>query len=169
MKGTSLLGLVTILIVLGCAAPTVAPPNGGKAQLPSSAAPRPSRSLVFIARSEPSTMGRSGGIGIDTSPRFFNATLMVRDGQGTPQPQLAQALPQLNSDTWRVHADGTMETTYKLKPSLTWHDGAPFTAEDLVFAWQVHRDPRYGPTVGTPGAPPDSLCRATSWSHRISR
>ena len=102
-------------------------------------------------------MGRSGGVGIDTSPRFFNATLMIRDGQGAPQPQLAQALPQLNSPTWRVNADGTMETIYELKPNLTWHDGAPFTAEDLVFAWQVHRDPRYGPTVGTPGAPPDSL------------
>ena len=157
MNTRLLLGLATGLILLGCGTPTDASPTSDVAPAPSGAAPQPSRTLVFVARSEPSTMGRSGGVGIDTSPRFFNATLMIRDGQNAPQPQLALALPQLNSDTWKVNADGSMETTYRLKAGLVWHDGEPFTADDLVFTWQLHRAPRYGPTVGTPGAPPDNL------------
>jgi peptide/nickel transport system substrate-binding protein len=32
-----------------------------------------------------------------------------------------------------------METTYKLRPGLAWHDGQPLTAEDFVFAWRVYR------------------------------
>jgi peptide/nickel transport system substrate-binding protein len=31
-----------------------------------------------------------------------------------------------------------METTYKLRPNVTWHDGEPFTAEDFVFGWRVY-------------------------------
>src|SRR5436853_6715655 len=31
-----------------------------------------------------------------------------------------------------------METTYKLKPDLTWHDGKPLTADDFVFGYQVY-------------------------------
>jgi peptide/nickel transport system substrate-binding protein len=33
-----------------------------------------------------------------------------------------------------------METTWKLKPGVVWHDGTPFTAEDLVFTAQVAQD-----------------------------
>jgi peptide/nickel transport system substrate-binding protein len=31
-----------------------------------------------------------------------------------------------------------METTYRLKPGLSWHDGRPLTADDLVLAWRVY-------------------------------
>ena len=47
-----------------------------------------------------------------------------------PVPYLATALPQLETDTWRVLPDGRMETTFVLRPGLTWHDGEPLTAED---------------------------------------
>jgi peptide/nickel transport system substrate-binding protein len=33
-----------------------------------------------------------------------------------------------------------MEVTYKLRPGVTWHDGTPFTADDVVFSWEVGRD-----------------------------
>src|SRR5205823_288854 len=55
-----------------------------------------------------------------------------------------ETLPQLNTDTWRVFPDGRMETTYRLKPGLSWHDGAPLTAEDFVFTADVYRYPDYG-------------------------
>jgi ABC-type transport system substrate-binding protein len=35
-----------------------------------------------------------------------------------------------------------METTWKLRPNVFWHDGAPFSAEDLLFTAAVLRDPR---------------------------
>jgi ABC-type transport system substrate-binding protein len=37
-----------------------------------------------------------------------------------------------------------MQTTYRLHSNLTWHDGAPLTAEDFVFGWQVYSTPELG-------------------------
>lgn len=38
--------------------------------------------------------------------------------------------------------DGRMETTYLLRPNLTWHDGTPLVAEDFAFARRVVTDPQ---------------------------
>jgi peptide/nickel transport system substrate-binding protein len=73
---------------------------------------------------------------------IFGASLTVLDTKDVAQPQLAEAVPQLNTDSWRVTPDGKMETTYKLRPNLTWHDGAPLTADDFVFAYRVYSQPR---------------------------
>jgi peptide/nickel transport system substrate-binding protein len=82
--------------------------------------------------------------GQDVVKRVFNASLVIVDGKGTPRPYLAETLPELGTDTWKVLPDGTMETTYRLRPNLTWHDGKPLTAEDFAFAWQVYVDPALG-------------------------
>jgi peptide/nickel transport system substrate-binding protein len=83
---------------------------------------------------------------------MFNATLDIEDAQEVARPYLAEALPQLNTDSWRVLPDGRMETTYRLRPEVTWHDGTPLSAEDFVFAWQVYATPALGqastPPVG---------------------
>jgi len=101
--------------------------------------------LRFVTRFEVQTLaykfdepgGGSGGY----AKRPFNAGLAVIDTQTQPRPALAEQLPQLNSATWQVSPDGRMETTYRLRPGLTWHDGQPLTAEDFVFAWRVYRMP----------------------------
>jgi peptide/nickel transport system substrate-binding protein len=76
--------------------------------------------------------------------RLFNASLYLADSQGLPQPYLAERKPELNTDSWRVLPDGRMETIYPLRPSLTWHDGVPFTAEDMVLSWRMSRHPDFG-------------------------
>ncbi len=78
------------------------------------------------------------------SRRMFNADLTLPDDKGTPGPYLAEALPQLNTSTWSVTPDGRMETTWKLKPNLFWHDGIPLSAQDFVFAAEVYRIPEFG-------------------------
>jgi peptide/nickel transport system substrate-binding protein len=70
--------------------------------------------------------------------RLFNAALALVDAHGNARPYLAASLPQLNTDSWKVSPDGRMETTYKLNPGLTWHDGQPLTADDFVFAQRVY-------------------------------
>jgi peptide/nickel transport system substrate-binding protein len=75
---------------------------------------------------------------------MFGATLASVDANDAPFQVLAEALPELNSDSWRVAADGRMETTYRLRPNLTWHDGQPLTADDFAFAWQVYATPQFG-------------------------
>ena len=37
-----------------------------------------------------------------------------------------------------------METSYRLRPNLRWHDGQPFTAEDFAFSWRVYATPEFG-------------------------
>lgn len=49
-------------------------------------------------------------------------TLLARDSEGTPQPQMA---------SWDVSDDGKIYT-FTLRDGLTFHDGSPVTAEDAV-------------------------------------
>lgn len=44
-----------------------------------------------------------------------------------------------------------MEVTYRLRPGFKWHDGTPVTAGDVVFAWEVAREPRSGAITPDPG------------------
>src|SRR5206468_5522775 len=82
--------------------------------------------------------------------RLFNAALSVIDDKGLAQPYLAESLPQLNTDAWRVFPDGRMETTYRLRDNLTWQDGAPLSADDFVFAYRVYKDRGLGVFIASP-------------------
>jgi ABC-type transport system substrate-binding protein len=70
---------------------------------------------------------------------MFTAGLAAKDSTETVFPVLADSLPQLNTDTWRLFPDGRMETMYRLKPGLAWHDGRPLTADDFAFALRAFR------------------------------
>ena len=37
-----------------------------------------------------------------------------------------------------------METVYRLRPNLVWHDSQPLSADDFVFGWQVYATPQFG-------------------------
>jgi peptide/nickel transport system substrate-binding protein len=140
--------LAVVVFVSGCASSA---PRGDLDSASSAAAvgSAPGRLLIISIAREPSsvadkTLRRSGsGIGPDTS-RPFNAGLVVRDERDEPHPYLIADLPRLGSDSWRVFLDGRMETTYRLRPGLSWHDGVPLTAEDFVLAWRVYRVPDFG-------------------------
>ncbi|MBM2810577.1 MAG: hypothetical protein HW416_1336 [Chloroflexi bacterium] len=131
--------MVTCASVLSGCQPSL-PPRGGEVVAEQSV--RPERVLVVGVRVEPSNIVVKPLINVavklKTSTRLFNAALDLIDGDGNPQPYLAEALPQLNTETWKVLADGKMETTYRLKTGLVWHDGSPLTAEDFVFSWRVY-------------------------------
>ncbi len=114
----------------------------------------PTRALSIALRVEPTTVSpkpfRQAGIEIGIVLRLFNAGLGINDEQEVTHPYLTEALPQLNTDTWRLLPDGGMETAYRLRPNLTWHDGAALTADDFVFAWNVFATPE----LGNAGSPP---------------
>jgi peptide/nickel transport system substrate-binding protein len=67
--------------------------------------------------------------------------LAVIGADGAPHPRLLAELPSVERGTWKLLPDGTMETVWTLRPDVLWHDGTPFTAQDVVFSWQVNRDP----------------------------
>ncbi len=135
--------LVSVALLLAACAPTSTGPTDGASQRPLS---QPSRTLVAITRVEPRSILSKGiltGVFADgpSARRFFNAALVVEDEREVPHPYLAERLPELNTESWRVFPDGRMETTWRLRPNLTWHDGTPLTADDFVFAWRVFVDP----------------------------
>ncbi len=99
-------------------------------------------------RGEPPTLAARSlitqGSSLGIPPRFFNATLDLYDIREQSHPQLAEALPQFDTDTWRLFPDGRMETRYTLRPNLTWHDGTPLAPEDFAFALRVYQTPELG-------------------------
>jgi peptide/nickel transport system substrate-binding protein len=95
------------------------------------------RTLSVIMRVEPPEMLGGADDRAHVHKPLFSATLAVWDQKGSPSPVLAETLPQLNTESWRVLPDGRMETVYRLRAGLTWHDGVPLTAEDVVFTQRV--------------------------------
>jgi ABC-type transport system substrate-binding protein len=69
-----------------------------------------------------------------------NQFLAVVGADGTPHPRLLAELPSLERGTWRVAPDGSMETVWRIRPDVRWHDGTPLTADDLTFTTRVIRD-----------------------------
>jgi peptide/nickel transport system substrate-binding protein len=125
-------GMIVLLTAMGIAcAPARAPSDASQAPVPQ-AATEP-RTLAAVLRVEPFDLTDSASSRNRLTLAMFGATLASVDANDAPFPVLADALPQLNSDSWRVMPDGRMETTYRLRPNLVWHDGAPLTAHDFVF------------------------------------
>jgi peptide/nickel transport system substrate-binding protein len=69
---------------------------------------------------------------------MFYEQLLYLDKDANFELRLAAELPS--------HENGLLDpagkwVTWKLKPGVTWHDGKPFTADDVVFTWQYASDP----------------------------
>lgn len=56
------------------------------------------------------------------------------------EPQLATEIPSIEKGTWKLNSDGSMDTTWKLRPNAKWHDGQPFSSADLIFTFMTKRD-----------------------------
>jgi peptide/nickel transport system substrate-binding protein len=70
--------------------------------------------------------------------RIFYEPLASFDPDGNLVPNLAAEVPSLQNGG--VAKDG-MSVTWKLKRNVAWHDGKPFTADDVVFNWEYASDP----------------------------
>src|SRR5262245_58114409 len=79
--------------------------------------------------------------------RIFYEPLAGWDADGNLVPMLAAEIPDLENEG--LARDG-MSVTWKLKPNVRWHDGKPFTADDVVFNWEYAADPATAClTIGT--------------------
>ena len=76
--------------------------------------------------------------------RVFYEALARWDGEGELQPVLAAELPSRANGT--VAADGR-SVVWKLKQGVTWHDGQPFTADDVLFNAVYASDPATAATT----------------------
>src|SRR4030095_7893711 len=82
--------------------------GSGASNAPTAAPAQPGRPRVTAIRVEPTTLasrlGLGGGATLGTTRRLFNGNLLVLDQRGEPQPYLATAVPQVNTDSWGVSA-----------------------------------------------------------------
>src|SRR5258708_4370201 len=118
MNDRRVLQIVGMIVAVGAMA--CAPSAPPAAQRGESSVPRadltPQPTVVLVSRGDPATLATKGfatNTGSFGLTAIFNATLSFKDEREAPNPFLAQALPQLNSDSWTVSPDGRMTTTWK--------------------------------------------------------
>jgi peptide/nickel transport system substrate-binding protein len=70
--------------------------------------------------------------------RIFYEPLASYDPDGNLVPVLAAEIP--SPQNGGVSKDG-LSVTWRLKKNVVWHDGKPFTADDVVFNWEYVLDP----------------------------
>lgn len=166
------LWLGALLVLSACAGPGPKPTESGAT---TGAQGTPKRITAAIL-GNPHTLSQSinsagtGSIrGVSEVEKIIAAGLTRLDGDGNLQPQLAEAVPSIENGLWKLAPDGTMETTWHIKPGAKWHDGTPVTADDMVFTLQVATDKElaFSSYPGTPAidriTTPDARTVVVSW------
>jgi peptide/nickel transport system substrate-binding protein len=91
--------------------------------------------VVVAGRNDLSSMNPFGTLDFESLQHqnyLLFATLLREGPRGEPQPYLAR--------TWTFDEDST-SVTMELYRGLTWHDGEPVTASDVMFTFERVRDP----------------------------
>ncbi len=70
---------------------------------------------------------------------LFDALWKTTEG-GDFAPNLATEIPTVGNGG--ISQDGLSYTVH-LKRGITWHDGAPFTSRDVIFAWKLVMNPNF--------------------------
>ena len=131
-------------MLAGCASSGI-PTNGTTPGASTPAVPSQPKRIVAAVLSTPPALSQKlvassairGGNEIEA---LANAGLTVADQQGHLHAQLADAVPTIENGLWQILPEGRMLTTWKIHAGAAWHDGVPFTAEDLVFSATVDQD-----------------------------
>ncbi len=147
MRRTRWLATLSLVVLLtGCSAPPASRPSAqadpaGAADTRATSAPK--RITVAVPMDPPQLISKFDRLlpGASDVEILVTSGLAIPDDHGVLQPVLAEAVPTIENGLWALLPDGRMETTWKLRGNLTWHDGAPFTAEDILFTGRLGRDP----------------------------
>ncbi len=86
----------------------------------------------------------ASGVKDQYGARVFYEPLAAWDGEGNLVTILAAEVPSVQNGG--VAADGKW-VVWKLKRNVQWHDGKPFTADDVVFNWEYAVDPATAATT----------------------
>jgi peptide/nickel transport system substrate-binding protein len=142
--------LASLVSTIGCAGPPRPDSAPGGAATGEAGSGAPKRIVGVIRGVPPSLAGHetnrtSGNYpGLDAVMELVHAAPVHPDEQGRLHPQLAEAVPTLENGLWQLFPDGRMETTLTIKAAVRWHDGAPVTTDDLLFAARVEQDRELG-------------------------
>lgn len=101
-------------------------------------APAPTGGLFLMPIQTDPTM--NSATGADTASVMVNKVLF--NGLTKPDERTQSPAPDL-AESWTVSSDGLV-WTFRLRRNVQWHDGQPFTAEDVKFTMDLVMDPKTG-------------------------
>ncbi len=139
--------LVASIVLTACASP--ARPGataGSQASETRAETPRRGGTITLAVRGSVPTMAPMGTATTTTggwsgAAETHSAALVTADtNTRTPIGRLAERVPSLADETLSLLPDGRMRAVYPLRKGVTWHDGTPFTAQDLVFSHRFLSD-----------------------------
>lgn len=136
---------LTVLVLLSACSPA-SPPRADEANGAGAVAQRGSKTLIVGSGREHVDMNTYGNADQDAEVTDLVAAGLFRQNAltGNADPWLAEGAPSRDRGTWIVNADGTMVTTYHLRPGIKWHDGTPVRADQFVMGWEMARDRKWG-------------------------
>lgn len=165
MKIYKLFALVVVvaMVLVGCGTPA-ATPEPAAATAPAAAQPAASDATAAPADVQPTAApaaavpdASAGTAGVFRSPMRTGCaigTLWTTCGrrldeaflQGLAQVKwTADGVEPLLAESWDVE-DGGKAFVFHLREGVTWHDGEPFTADDVVYSFNIFANPAVGST-----------------------
>jgi len=122
--------LLIVGLVSGCGGNKAEIKNPVKSQI------QPGGQLSYGSLQEPNTLNPllSDILATAEIGRLVFSGLILTNDKGEWIPDLALEVPTVQNGG--VSRDG-LTVTYKLRQGVVWHDGAPFSAEDVRFTWQA--------------------------------
>ena len=147
-------GLITFTVA-GCASPA---PSSQTEPSAGTQAPGAAKTITFgvtgsVQAFSIATGGTPVGGWSSLSELHSDALLTSDTSSRRLVGRLAERAPSTDDGSITMLPDGRMRVVFALRSGVTWHDGAPFTAQDLVFSY----------TIGGPaGIPTPSLNEAVT-------
>jgi peptide/nickel transport system substrate-binding protein len=101
--------------------------------------------LIIGYDREPDTLNRFSTHILEDTMICISEGLTVWNEKMETVPVLAEVVPSPENGLARVLDDGRLEVSWKLRSGVRWHDGEPFTSEDVAFTVETINDPSYNP------------------------
>ncbi len=152
-KISFLLSLVMLLSLLACQPSANQPVSTlpGQTEPPPvapTAAPTeaPKDLVIVIPEDPPSFNAVVADSGYDALVMHLSLLGLTEvDPSGNVYPVLAETLPTEENGGVVINPDsGVMDVTWKMRKDITWSDGTPVTADDVLFTYQAIIDPNTG-------------------------
>ena len=139
-----LLLAVALTLFVACAPSTVTTAPSA----PGAGAPGAAARQKTIVMGISNTVESMGVVGSNTtsggwqSVNELHSQGLATSDRDTSRPiaRLATQLPSFDAGTIELLPDGRMRTVWALRRDVTWQDGAPFTARDMMFAFEMALD-----------------------------
>jgi peptide/nickel transport system substrate-binding protein len=111
------------------------PAAGAPAQPPIAPAGK-TTTVIYAVSSNPATLNPL----LDDSGASQSGYELLFEGLVKPDPNAGTPVPSL-AVSWGQSSDG-LTWTFHLRPNVTWHDGQPFTSDDVKFTFDAIQDPK---------------------------